>query len=229
MGRWSVPRSHEERRHFRVKVLTYRDTNSIEMPSAPNVTELLLAWQAGDHAALDKLLPAIQPELRRIARRHMAGERRGHVLQPTALVNEAYLRLASKDIQWQGRAHFFAVAAQVMRRVLVDYARERARAKRGGDAFRISLSDAENLAKPRETDVVALDDALNALEKVDRRKSKVVELRFFGGLSLQETADVLQVSVGTIRRDWSLARAWLYRELGDSGRRDTSLESDSDV
>ena len=159
----------------------------------------------------------------------MAGERRGHVLQPTALVNEAYLRLASKDIQWQGRAHFFAVAAQVMRRVLVDYARERARAKRGGDAFRISLSDAENLAKPRETDVVALDDALNALEKVDRRKSKVVELRFFGGLSLQETADVLQVSVGTIRRDWSLARAWLYRELGDSGRRDTSLESDSDA
>jgi len=160
----------------------------------------------------------------------MAGERRGHVLQPTALVNEAYLRLAaSGDIQWQGRAHFFAVAAQVMRHVLVDYARERARAKRGGDAFRISLSDAENLARPRQTDVVALDDALNALEKFDRRKSKVIELRFFGGLSLQETADVLRVSVGTVRRDWSLARAWLYRELGDTGRRDTSLDTDSDV
>ena len=199
------------------------------MPAAPNVTQLLLAWQAGDNAALDKLLSAIQPELRRIARRHMAGERRGHVLQPTALVNEAYLRLASKDIQWQGRAHFFAVAAQVMRHVLVDMARERARAKRGGGACRISLSDAENLAKPRQADVVALDDALNALEKFDRRKSQVIELKFFGGLSLQETADVLQVSVGTVRRDWSLARAWLYRELGDTGRRDTSLDTDSDL
>jgi len=200
------------------------------MPSAPNVTQLLLAWQAGDHAALDKLLPAIQPELRRIARRHMAGERRGHVLQPTALVNEAYLRLAaSQDVQWQGRAHFFAVAAQVMRRILVDHARERARGKRGGGAFRISLSDAENLAKPRQADVVALDDALNALEKFDHRKSKVVELRFFGGLSLQETADVLHVSVGTVRRDWSLARAWLYRELGVSGQRDASLDTHGDV
>ena len=199
------------------------------MPSAPNVTELLLAWQAGDHAALDQLLPAIQPELRRIARRHMAGERRGHVLQPTALVNEAYLRLASKDIQWQGRAHFFAVAAQVMRHVLVDYARERARAKRGGGACRVSFSDAENLSMPQQTDVMALDDALKALAKFDRRKSKVIELRFFGGLSLQETADVLRVSVGTVRRDWSLARAWLYRELGDTGRRDTSLDTDSDV
>jgi RNA polymerase sigma factor (TIGR02999 family) len=199
------------------------------MPSAPNVTQLLLAWQAGDNAALDTLLSAIQPELRRIARRHMAGERRGHVLQPTALVNEAYLRLASKDIQWQGRAHFFAVAAQVMRHVLVDDARERARAKRGGGAFRISLSDAENLAKPRQADVVALDDALNALEKFDRRKSQVIELRFFGGLSLQEAADVLHVSVGTVRRDWSLARAWLYRELGNTGRRDTSLDTDSDL
>ena len=205
------------------------DATPIAMPSAPNVTQLLLEWQAGDHAALDKLLPAVQPELRRIARRHMAGERRGHVLQPTALVNEAYLRLASKDIQWQGRAHFFAVAAQVMRHVLVDMARERARVKRGGGAFRISLSDAENLAKPRQADVVALDDALNALEKFDRRKSQVIELKFFGGLSLQETADVLHVSVGTVRRDWSLARAWLYRELGDRGRRNSSLDTDSDA
>ena len=222
--------SHGGRRRFRAKVLTYRDKHGTEMPSPPNVTELLLAWQAGDHAALDKLLPAIQPELRRIAQRHMAGERRDHVLQPTALVNEAYLRLAmSKDIQWQGRAHFFAAAAQVMRHVLVDYAREGGRAKRGGGAFRISLSDAENLAKPRRLDVVALDDALNALEKFDRRKSTVIELRFFGGLSLQETADVLQVSVGTIRRDWSLARAWLYRELGDGGRPDLPGDTASDV
>ena len=200
------------------------------MPSALNVTELLLAWQAGDHAALDKLLPAIQPELRRIARRHMAGERRGHLLQPTALVNEAYLKLAaSKDVQWQGRVHFFAVAGQVMRRTLVDYARERARAKRGGGALLISLSNADDRAMPRPPDVMALDDALNALEKFDRRKSKVIELRFFGGLSLAETAAVLQVSVGTVRRDWSLARAWLYRELGNTGRRVASLHTNSDV
>ena len=200
------------------------------MRSAPNVTELLLAWQAGDHAALDQLLAAIQPELRRIARRHMAGERRGHVLQPTALVNEAYLRLAaSNDIQWQGRAHFFAVAAQVMRHVLVDYARERARAKRGGGACRISLSDVDQLAMPQRPGVVALDDALNALEKFDPRKGKVIELKFFGGLSLEEMADVLHVSIGTVRRDWSLARAWLYRELGDGGRRNRSLDTDGEV
>jgi RNA polymerase sigma factor (TIGR02999 family) len=210
-------------------VLTY-PAIPIEMPFDQNVTELLLAWQAGDQTALDKLLPAVQPELRRIARRHMAGERPGHVLQPTALVNEAYLRLtASKDVQWQGRAHFFAVAAQVMRRILVDYARERARVKRGGGAFRISLSDADHLAILQRTDLVALDDALNALEKFDPRKSKVIELRFFGGLSLQETADVLQVSVGTVRRDWSLARAWLYRELGDVARPGDSISADSDV
>jgi RNA polymerase sigma factor (TIGR02999 family) len=129
----------------------------------------------------------------------------------------------------RGRAHFFAVAAQDMRRILVDHARERARAKRGGGALRLSLSDADHLTMPRPTDVVALDDALNALEKFDRRKSKVIELRFFGGLNLQETADVLHVSVGTVRRDWSLARAWLYRELGDRGRRDISLDTDSDV
>jgi RNA polymerase sigma-70 factor, ECF subfamily len=209
-------------------VLTY-PAIPIEMPFDQNVTELLLAWQAGDQTALDKLLPAVQPELRRIARRHMAGERPGHVLQPTALVNEAYLRLtASKDVQWQGRAHFFAVAAQVMRRILVDYARERARIKRGGGAFRISLSDVDHLAILQRTDLVALDDALNALEKFDRRKSKVIELRFFGGLSLQETADVLQVSVGTVRRDWSLARAWLYRELGDMARPGDSISADSD-
>jgi RNA polymerase sigma factor (TIGR02999 family) len=200
------------------------------MPSTPDISALLLAWQAGDQTALDKLLPAVQPELRRIARRHMAGERPGHVLQPTALVNEAYLRLTSaKEVQWQGRAHFFAVAAQVMRRTLVDYARERARVKRGGGAFRISLSDADHLAILQRTDLVALDDALNALEKFDRRKSKVIELRFFGGLSLQETADVLQVSVGTVRRDWSLARAWLYRELGDMARPGDSISADSDV
>jgi RNA polymerase sigma-70 factor (ECF subfamily) len=200
------------------------------MPSTPDITALLLAWQAGDQTALDKLLPAVQPELRRIARRHMAGERPGHVLQPTALVNEAYLRLTSaKEVQWQGRAHFFAVAAQVMRRTLVDYARERARVKRGGGAFRISLSDADHLAILQRTDLVALDDALNALEKFDRRKSKVIELRFFGGLSLQETADVLQVSVGTVRRDWSLARAWLYRELGDMARPGDSISADTDV
>jgi RNA polymerase sigma-70 factor, ECF subfamily len=180
-----------------------------------NVTQLLTAWSGGDQEALATLTPIIHHELHRLAARYMAGERPGHVLQPTALVNEAYVRLADwKDGQWQNRGHFVAVAAQVMRRVLVDMARTRNRSKRGGGRLHVSLSEAEQVAAEQSADFVALDDALNSLEAIDPRKSRVVELRFFGGLSLEEIARVLDVSVATVRRDWSLARAWLYRELG---------------
>ena len=180
-----------------------------------NVTQLLAAWSSGDQDALATLTPIIQHELHRLAARYMAGERPGHVLQPTALVNEAYVRLADwKDVRWQNRAHFFAMAAQIMRRVLVDMARTRDRTKRGGGRLHVSLSEAEQVAAPQTADFVALDDALNSLEALDPRKSRVVELRFFAGLSLEEVAHVLDVSVATVRRDWSLARAWLYRELG---------------
>ena len=181
----------------------------------PNVTKLLLAWRAGDPKALEALAPVIHQELHRAAHRYMAGERPGHVLQTTALVNEAYLRLVDwKGVHWQNRAHFFGVAAQMMRRILVDYARDVKRAKRGGGALRVSLSDVAELPLERAADMVALDDALTALEAFDPRKGRVVELRYFGGLSLEETAAALEVSVATVRRDWSLARAWLYRELG---------------
>ncbi len=183
-------------------------------PAVHEVTKLLAAWSAGDEAALEQLTPLVHDELHRLARRYLAGERPGHVLQTTALVNEAYLRLIDwKDVRWQDRAHFFGLAAQMMRRVLVDIARARGRAKRGGNAVLVSLSEAEGGSPEQSADLVALDDALNALAELDPRQSRVVELRFFGGLSLEETAEVLRVSVGTVRRDWSLARAWLYREL----------------
>jgi RNA polymerase sigma factor (TIGR02999 family) len=186
-------------------------------PSA-NVTQLLVSWSGGDRSALDALTPLVHGELRRLAARFMAGERPGHVLQPTALVNEAYLRLVEwTDVRWQGRAHFLAVAAQVMRRVLVDVARSRDRAKRGGKQIHVSLSQAAGVSADHGVDFVALDEALATLETLSPRQSRVIELRFFGGLSLEETAHVLDVSVGTVRRDWSLAQAWLFREL--SGRR----------
>jgi RNA polymerase sigma factor (TIGR02999 family) len=184
------------------------------MSGPPNVTELLAAWSRGDQAALEALTPLIHDELHRLAARHMAGERPGHILQATALVNEAYLRLVDwKDARWQNRAHFFAMAAQIMRRVLVDVARTRRRAKRGHGQLHVSLSEAAHVTTADSVDLVALDDALKSLEVLDARQSRVIELRFFGGLSLEETAHVLDVSVGTVRRDWSLARAWLYREL----------------
>jgi RNA polymerase sigma factor (TIGR02999 family) len=184
------------------------------MSSPPNVTQLLAAWSRGDQAALEALTPLVQQELHRLAARYMAGERPGHILQATALVNEAYVRLVDwKDVRWQNRAHFFAMAAQIMRRVLVDVARTRNRAKRGRGQQHVSLSEAAELAGASDVDLVALDDALQGLEALDPRQSRVVELRFFGGLSLEETALVLGVSVATVRRDWSLARAWLYREL----------------
>jgi RNA polymerase sigma factor (TIGR02999 family) len=180
----------------------------------PNVTQLLAAWSSGDQDVLETLTPLIQQELHRLAAHYMAGERAGHVLQPTALVNEAYLRLADwKNARWQNRAHFFAIAAQIMRRILVDMARTRDRSKRGGRQLHVSLSAAEQVAVTESTDLVQLDDALKQLEGIDARKSRVVELRFFAGLSLEEAAQVLGVSIATVRRDWSLARAWLYREL----------------
>jgi RNA polymerase sigma factor (TIGR02999 family) len=182
--------------------------------TAPNITRLLIAWRSGDRQALEDLAPILQQELHHVAARYMAGERQGHLLQTTALVNEVYLRLIGwKDVQWQNRAHFFGMASQMMRRILVDYARARNREKRGGNAFEVSLSEACDVPLESVSDLVRLDEALQALERLSPRQSRVVELRFFGGLSLEETAEVLEVSVGTVRRDWGLARAWLYREL----------------
>ena len=181
-------------------------------PSSPTV--LLLAWGRGDQGAFDQLVPLVHEELRRIARQQMGRERGGHTLQPTALVNEAYLRLIDvKRIKWQDRQHFFAMAARVMRRVLVDAARARRFHKRGGGAPMVSLDDTLAVAREPDRDLVELDEALNALAAVDPRKSQVVEMRYFGGLSVEETAEALQVSPGTVMRDWRLAKVWLLREL----------------
>jgi RNA polymerase sigma factor (TIGR02999 family) len=185
------------------------------MPSSPQqVTELLLAWSQGDESALDKLIPLVHGELRRLAKRYMAKERRGHTLQTTALINEAYLRLVhSRNVHWQNRAHFFAVSAQLMRRILVDFARSRNYQKRGGGAIQVTLAEALEKSDERGADLIALDEALTALAEVDARKSQVVELRFFGGLSVEETAEVLKVSPDTIMRDWKMAKVWLLREM----------------
>jgi len=174
---------------------------------------LLRAWSNGDQNALDELTPIVYDELRRLARRYMRGERTGHTLQTTALVNEAYLRLVDyKRMRWENRAHFFAVAAQLMRRILVDHARRR-NLKRGAGTPHVSLEDTAVIGGQRDEDLVALDGAMKALARIDPRKAQVVELRFFGGLSVEETAHVLQVSSPTVMRDWSTARAWLYREM----------------
>ena len=182
--------------------------------SRNDISELLVAWGGGDEAALERLMPLVYDELKRLAHRYMRGERVGHTLQTTALVNEAYLRLAKwKDVHWQNRAQFFAVSAQMMRRILVDFARERQYQKRGGGALQVSLSEAAAFAGGPETDLVALDEALTALAKVDLRKAQMVEMRFFGGLSIAEVAEVLKVSEETVNRDWRLAKVWLLREL----------------
>jgi len=183
-------------------------------PPRHDVTRLLARWREGDEAALQHLLPIVHEELRRLARRQMAAERPDHTLQPTALVNEAYLRLVNlKQMQWQDRAHFFAMAARLMRRILVDVARSRRYQKRGGGAKQVTFTQALEIAEDQPADVVALDDALEALAQVDERKSRVVELRFFGGLSVDETAEVLNVSRETVKRDWTFAKLWLLRHL----------------
>ena len=183
------------------------------------ITQLLLAWGHGDEAALNRMIPLVHRELQQIARRCMGGERGGHSLQPTALVNEAYLRLVDvQQMNWQNRAHFLAMAARLMRRILVDHARSKGYAKRGGGAAKITFDDALVVPNEPGRDLVALDDALEALANVDERKSRMIELRFFGGLSVEETAAVLHVSPDTVKRDWRLAKAWLLRELrGDEG------------
>jgi RNA polymerase sigma-70 factor (ECF subfamily) len=182
-------------------------------PAGHDISTLLRAWSGGDQRALEKLTPIVYDELHRLARRYMKGERPGHSLQTTALVNEAYTRLVDyKRMQWQDRAHFFAVSAQLMRRILVEHAR-RHNLKRGGGVLHVSLDEAAIVGGDQDTDLVALDDAMNALARLDPRKVQVVEMRFFGGLSVEETAEVLNVSTVTVKRDWRAARTWLYREL----------------
>jgi len=186
----------------------------MKMLAADNLTGLLLEWREGDKAALDRLMPLVYDELRRIAHRYVQHERDGHTLQTSALVNEAYLRFAGQEkVDWQNRSHFFAVTAQVMRHILIDHARRRRFVKHGGDARQVPIQDAAAMSLQRADELIALEEALDELAKLDRRKSQVVELRYFGGLSLEETAEVLQISLMTVRRDWRAAKAWLYRRM----------------
>jgi RNA polymerase sigma-70 factor, ECF subfamily len=190
-------------------------------PSPQDVTQLLLAWSQGDQTALDKLTPLVYKELYRLARRYMRGERPDHTLQTTALVNEAYLRLVDcSRVRWKNRAHFLAISAQAMRRVLVDMARSRHYQKREGELQKVSMDEALEVSHQHSADLVALDDALTALAALDRRKCQVVELRFFGGLSAEETAQALNVSPDTVLRDWKLAKVWLLREMKKAVRSD---------
>jgi RNA polymerase sigma factor (TIGR02999 family) len=183
-------------------------------PPQQEVTQLLIDWRKGDAAALDKLMPLVYDELRRIAHRYMRRERADHTLQTTALVNEAYVRLVGQDeMEFQDRAHFFAVAAQIMRHLLVDYARNRRYAKRGGGAEQVTLDETAIVCRGRNDQLLALDEALARLASIDERKSRLVELRYFGGMSTEETAEVLGVSVRTVKREWQKAKAWLYREV----------------
>lgn len=185
-------------------------------PASP-VTELLVRWRDGDRQALDSLMPLVYKELRRIAQHYLNAERAGHTLQSTALVNEAYVRMVEQNLpQWQNRAHFFAVAAQIMRQILVDYARSHGASKRGGNVCKLSLDDAEESPQPVDFDILALDDALRTLHTMDPQQCRVVELKFFAGLSIADTAEVLGISSSTVKRDWITARAWLYRELDRS-------------
>jgi len=185
------------------------------MATSPHdVTRLLKKWSGGDQSALDQLMPLVHQELRRMAHQYMQREKPGNMLQTTALVNEAYMKLVDQtQIDWQSRSHFFGIAARLMRRILVDQARNQHRLKRGGHALQISLSEAESVLHEQAVNVIALDDALTTLAEINSRQSEIVELRFFGGLSIEETAKVLGVSPGTVMRDWTYARAWLLREL----------------
>jgi RNA polymerase sigma factor (TIGR02999 family) len=189
------------------------------MPKPDDVTQLLIAWGQGDQAAMDQLMPLVYDELRRLAKSHMRRERGANTLQTTALVHEAYLRLVDqKESNWQNRSHFFAIAAKMMRRILVDHARARQSRKRGGDARQVAFDEALEVSGERAAEMVALDEALTELAEFDERKSRMVELRFFGGLSIEETAEVLGVSPGTVMRDWTLAKTWLQRRIN---KRDT--------
>ena len=188
-------------------------------PSTQGLTELLIAWGNGSEAALEQLFPLVYEELRRLAHRYMRRERPGHSLQTTAVVHEAYLRLIDqKHVQWQNRVHFFAIAAQMMRRILITHAQSHAYAKRGGGTFKVSLDEAAILSKERAGELIALDEALTSLAAIDPRRSRVVELRFYGGLSNEEIAEVLKVSPNTVIRDWNVAKAWLYREVSKEQR-----------
>jgi RNA polymerase sigma factor (TIGR02999 family) len=179
-----------------------------------NITELLVGYGRGDKEALDKLMPIVYNELRQQAARYLRREQHGHTLQTTALIHEAYVRLVDqRNVQWQNRAHFFGLAAQMMRRILVDHARTKKRAKRGGSDVRVSLADATIPVQEQDLDVVALDEALTRLAEIDEQQSRVVELRFFSGLTVEETAEVMGISPATVKRDWSMAKAWLHREL----------------
>ncbi|MCM3900108.1 MAG: sigma-70 family RNA polymerase sigma factor [Pyrinomonadaceae bacterium] len=183
-------------------------------PTPSNITQLLFAWKQGDQEALAQLTPLVYRELHRLAHSYLAGERAGHMLQTTALVNEAFVRLIDwQQVDWQNRAHFFGVSAKLMRYILVQFAREQQTAKRGGQAVQISLSEAAAISTGDNPDLVALDDALTTLEKLDPRQARTVELRFFGGLNLQEVAEVLRISVSSVRRDWRMAQAWLHQQL----------------
>jgi RNA polymerase sigma factor (TIGR02999 family) len=189
-------------------------------PSPPTITEMLLAWREGDDAAFDAIVPVVYDELHRLAHRCMRGEAAGHVLQTTALVNEAYLHLVdARKVAWHDRAHFFAICAKLMRRVLVHDARARHARKRGGGLLHVSLEESTLYAPAPDANLLRLDDALTALEAFDARKARVVELKFFGGLSLDEAAEVLKVSAATVWRDWDLAKAWLHREMAEAEKR----------
>ena len=186
----------------------------MDKPGAHELTELLLAWGEGDEEALEKIAPLVHAELYRLAKRYMSRERPDHLLQTSALINEAYVRLIDwKAVRWQNRAHFFGVAAQMMRRILVDFARRRPKVDKGAEALNISLDEALTVSTEKDADLLALDDALKSLAELDERKSRIVELRFFGGLSVDETAEVMKIAPITVTREWNKAKAWLYREL----------------
>ena|SRR2546421_33442 len=187
---------------------------NVSPTNSPEVTKLLVAWGNGDESALNKLMPVVYKELRRLAHQYLQKERAGHTLQTTDLVHEAYLRLVDQErVKWQNRAHFFGVAAQLMRRILVDQARRRGRLKRGGGSVMVSLDEGAVVSRRSDLDVIAVDEALTRLAEFDQRKARIVELRFFGGLSVDETADFIKTSSVTVMRDWKMAKAWLHREL----------------
>ena len=192
--------------------------------ASSEITALLVDWSDGDKTALDKLFPLVERELHRLAHSYMRKEKSDHTLQTTALVNEAYLRLIDqKNTRWQNRAHFFGIAAQIMRRILMNYARDRARLKRGGDAIQVSLSEVDGVPGTKASELLALDEALDKLALIDERKARVVEYRYFGGLSVDETAEVLKISAVTVMRDWNMAKAWLRREMESGANDETTL------